>query len=109
MPGADLAQFPLLEGKAKEFLRAAAGDSEKLVIDKRDAPADEVYFEVLASNQITRCLREGEIVGKIQKDDYGHYECVVTRLCAGVDVYVTVAIDTDEGKVYVLHMESIYG
>ena len=100
-------EFPLSEERALKMLRdAAAKDSRKLVNTIR-YERDEIWFEVVSNNQILLCLTEGRIVGGIKKDDHGNWVCVVTRLCGGLDVYVTVPIDTgDNNRVYVLKVEN---
>ena len=93
--------------RARKILRdAAAKDSRKLV-NTIKYERDEIWFEVVSNNQILLCLTEGEILGAIKKDNHGNWICVVTRLCGGLDVYVTVAIDTgDNNRVYVLKVEN---
>lgn len=88
------------------MLRDATEDSRKLV-NTIKYERNEVWFEVVSHNQVILCLKEGEIVGDITKDNHGNWVCVVTRLCGGLDVYVTVAIDTsDNNRVYVLKVEN---
>ena len=105
MPDENVVAFPLVESAALELLRAAAEDSEKLVNTIKFEGRE--WFERVSNRQILLCLKEGRIVGNITKDDHGNWRCVVTRFCAGLDVYVTVAIDTDDdNKVYVLSLEN---
>ena len=100
-------EFPLSKERARKILRdAAAKDSRKLV-NTIKYERDGIWFEVVSNSQILLCLTEGEILGAIKKDNHGNWICVVTRLCGGLDVYVTVAIDTgDNNRVYVLKVEN---
>lgn len=106
MPDENVARFPLVESSALELLRAAVEDSKKLVNTIKFEERE--WFERVSNRQIVLCLKEGKIVGDITKDGHGNWRCVVTRVCGGLDVYVTVAIDTeDDNKVYVLSVENL--
>lgn len=105
MPDENLVRFPLVESAALELLREAAEDSRKLVNTVKFGERE--WFERVSNRQIVLCLKEGSLVGGVTQDDHGNWRCVVTRVCGGLDVYVTVAIDTDDdNKVYVLEVEN---
>ena len=90
--------FPLQPRMAEQLLREAVEDSSKLVNTIRFEP-DEVRFELVANRQILLCLKEGRVIDKPYQDEHGYWICRSYRLCAGLNVYTSTAIDlAEDGK-----------
>ncbi|MCY3822130.1 MAG: hypothetical protein OXH52_22705 [Gammaproteobacteria bacterium] len=109
MPAAkDNNVVPLLTRQmAENLLRQAGEDTSKLINTIRYRPK-EVWFEVVSYRQIILCLTEGEIVDGPTRDEHGNFVCTAHRTGAGLDVFVTFAIEPQgENRVYVLRKEEV--
>jgi len=106
MPQENVTALPLTNRQAERLLREFAKDSRKLV-NTLTYRADEVWFEMVSYNQALLCLKEGRVIGRPKVDEHGNHVCVVHRVCGGLDVFVTFAIEpVNEKRIYILKVEN---
>lgn len=104
----NVSSIKLSSRKALELLAAAAEDSS-LLVNTVKYEKEEMWFQMTAMRQILLCFRDGLVVSDPTIDEHGNWNCCVHRVCGGVDVYVTVAIENGSSgphKVYVLSVEN---
>lgn len=75
---------------ALRIIRKTALDSSNVYIP--DHPNAQEWEERVNHLQVIHCLREGTMVNQPNIDTKGNLECQLERLCAGIQVKVTVAM-----------------
>ncbi len=106
MPQENVTTLPLTNRQAELLLREFAKDSRRLV-NTIQYRAEEVWFEMVSYNQALLCLKEGRVIGRPEVDEHGNHVCVAHRVCGGLDVFVTFAIEpANEKRIFILNVEN---
>jgi len=105
--GKKVVPIPITREKGTEIVREIAKDSRRWPILLEYSERQE-WFQIVNRRQIELCLKEGYILeDKSTVNDHGHHEFSIVRVCAGLNVKIKVAIDTDsvEPKAYVIGID----
>lgn len=100
--------LPLTKARATEIVRSIAKDSRRWVVtvQYRD---DQEWRNLVNRRQIELCLKEGYVLEKkIGQDEHGNWRFRIARVCAGQNVVLDVAIES-EGALPNLYVLGITG
>jgi hypothetical protein len=98
--------FPMPPQRALDLIRQAAKSGRVLL---PTPPNGGEWYRIMTRRQVELCLREGEIVGNPEVDEYGNVACWLERFGAGLTVRLRVVLEREkdeEWEVIVLKVEN---
>lgn len=93
--GSKVVPLPLSRERATEIIREIARDSRRwsIVIPYKDP---DLWRGFVNRRHIERILREGYVLQEhAELDDKGNWTCQIARVCAGMNVVIDVAFESE--------------
>jgi hypothetical protein len=87
--------MPLSRERATEVVRDIAKDSSRWVM-LREYSAQEDWRKRVNARQVQLCLAEGYVLDdRATMDEHGHWRFRIARVCAGVNVVLDLALESE--------------